>query len=334
MNIPAKLQKGDTIGICSPSSPVAAYCPRRLKRGIEELKHLGFKVKVGEHTRRAMEYMAGSIDDRVADLHELFKDPEVKAIITTIGGTCSHQLLEKLDYGLIREHPKIFMGYSDITALHTAIYTKTGMTTYLGPAILPQFGEYGGILPYTKEYFLKTLVEGEKIEYQHSDHMIMEHLWWDEEDDRPRQGITNGGPSIINEGSAEGRVFAGNVGTLLLLAGTDYFPDLEGSILFIEDDPEETPSSIDRYLTQLRHLGVYSKISGLVIGRFHENVGFKEDQLSSMVKRVTEGYTFPIVTDLDFGHTDPMFILPNGIRCRLRAGTDGVHLRLLEHPVT
>ncbi|WP_064091271.1 S66 family peptidase [Rossellomorea aquimaris] len=333
MIIPKKLQKGDTIGICSPSSPVAAHCPKRLKRGIEELERMGFKVRVAPNTLRVQEYMAGTVEERIEDLHSLFKDTEVKAIITTIGGTCSHQLLEHLDYSLIKENPKIFLGYSDITALHTAIHLKTSLITYLGPAVLPQFGEFGGILPYTKHHFIKTFVEGESIHYKPSTQYVMEHLWWDEEDSRERNQLENKGPSIVKEGKAEGRIIAANVGTMLLLAGTEYFPDLEGAILCIEDDPDETPSSIDRYLTQLRHLDVFSKIKGLLVGRFHDHVGFKDNQLSSILSRVTEGYEFPIISDLDFGHTDPMFILPNGIKAKLVVVEDHIEFQLLEKPV-
>ncbi|BCB04343.1 S66 family peptidase [Bacillus sp. KH172YL63] len=333
MIIPARLQEGDIIGICSPSSPVAGHCPKRLNRGIEELKSLGFKVKTAPNTLKINEYMAGTVEERVDDLHGLFADEEVKAIITTIGGTCSHQLLEHLDYNFIRNHPKILLGYSDITALHLAIHRMTGMTTYLGPAVLPQYGEWGGLIPYTKEHIIRTLMEGEKVVYMPSASHVMEHLWWDEEDNRAREQLDNKGPQAVRAGMGEGNIVAANVGTMLLLSATPYFPDLEGAILCIEDDPDETPSSIDRYLTQLRHMGIYGKINGLVIGRFHENVGFQDNQLGEMLKRVTEGYDIPIVTDMDFGHTDPMFILPNGIRARLHVSRSEIDFRLLEKPV-
>jgi muramoyltetrapeptide carboxypeptidase len=127
---PKRLQRGDMIGIVSPSSGIAALCPRRLQRGIEELKRLGFQVIVGKNAKKRNEYMAGTIEERIEDLHEMFANSEVKAIITTIGGTCSHQLLEDLDYNLIKNNPKIFMGYSDITALHLAILKKRGLLRF------------------------------------------------------------------------------------------------------------------------------------------------------------------------------------------------------------
>ncbi|RLQ95377.1 S66 family peptidase [Falsibacillus albus] len=330
---PQRLKKGDAIGIISPSAGVAAVCPRRFERGVKTIESMGLKVKCGRNALKKDEYMAGSIEERVEDLHVMFQDPEVKAIITTIGGTCSHQMLEYLDFAMIRDNPKIFMGYSDITALHLAISKRSQLVTYLGPAILPQFGEFGGLLSYTNKAFEDLLVKGNKVEYKSSHSFIMEHLWWDKEDNRKRDMTSNPGMKVLKEGTAEGEIIAANMGVMLLLAGTSYFPDLEGKILCIEDDEGETPSSIDRYLTQMRQMGIFGKISGLVVGRFHSNVGFKEGQLESILQRVTTGYNFPVIIGADFGHTDPMMILPNGIQASLKASNINIDFRLTESPV-
>jgi muramoyltetrapeptide carboxypeptidase len=333
---PKRLQRGDMIGVVSPSAGIAALCPRRLQRGISELERLGFKVVVGKNACKRNEYMAGTIEERLEDLHDMFSNPEIKAIITTIGGTCSHQLLEELDYELIKNNPKILMGYSDITALHAAIYHQTGLVTFLGPAVQPQFGEYGGLLAYTKTYFEAVLVEAKAVEINSADCWVFEHLKWDIEDNRPRRSLPNSGMKVLKSGYAAGRIIAGNMGTLLLLAGTPYFPNMDGVILCIEDDEEETPASIDRYLTQLRQIGVFRQIRGLVVGRFHPSVGFQHqpELLQDMLLRSTRGYDFPIVYDADFGHTDPMAILPNGIYAELKATDDGsVAFRLLEPAV-
>jgi muramoyltetrapeptide carboxypeptidase len=330
---PKRLQRGDTIGIVSPSSGIAALCPRRLQRGIEELKRLGFQVIVGKNAKKRNEYMAGTMEERIEDLHEMFANSEVKAIITTIGGTCSHQLLEDLDYHLIKNNPKIFMGYSDITALHLAIFKQTGLVTFLGLAVLPQFGEYGGLLDYTKEYFEDVLIKGKAVEFRHSKEWISERLLWDQEDNRKRKTIPNEGAKVLKPGQAEGKIIAGNMGVMLLLAGTPYFPDVNDAILCLEDDEEETPASIDRFLTQMRHIGVFEKIKALVVGRFHPLVGFGEDNklLKEILLRATRGYDFPIVYDADFGHTDPMMILANGINASLEAKENGdVSFRMLE----
>jgi muramoyltetrapeptide carboxypeptidase len=319
---PPQLMPGDTIGIVSPSSPTAAACPGRLQRGIDTIRQMGFQVIVGKNARRRTGHTAGSIQERLDDLHEMFANPEVKAIIATIGGLNSHQLLEELDYELIRRNPKILMGYSDITALLTVIHHRTKLVTFMGPAVLPQFGEYGGLLPYTRDAVERVLMNSGVIgTIPASDAWIDEQLRWDVEDSRPRVTRPNSGVKVLKRGEARGPILAANMGVLLLTAGTPYFPDVEGRILCLEDDESETPGTIDRYLTQLRHMGVFDRIRALVVGRFHPRVGFSpEDSLEDVLLQATRGYQFPIVYDADFGHTDPMMVLPLGVEAHLTAG--------------
>ncbi|MFZ0075518.1 MAG: S66 peptidase family protein [Exiguobacterium undae] len=331
---PLRLQKGDTIAILSPASAVAAYVPRRLQRGIETLQRMGFQVLVMPNTTAIHSHTAGTIGERLQDLHMAFQNPDVKAIITTIGGFNSHQLLDELDYDLIRNNPKIFMGYSDITALLSGIQTKTGLTTFVGPAILPQFGQLDGLDAYTKKWFEKTLMQTEPIgQIEASDEWTDEGLRWDVNDDRRRTHVVNEGYVVARAGEGAGPIIAGNLGTLLLLAGTPYMPSFDGAVLMLEDDESETPETIDRYFTQLRHLGAYEKISAIVVGRFHGKVEFDPDfTLKDILLRATRGYDFPIVLDADFGHTDPVFPLPNGIQASVTAG-ETVVLEILESAV-
>lgn len=320
MIYPPKLKKGDTIGIVSPSAPVAAFCPNRLQRGVQELEKHGFQVKLGKHVSARYKHMAGTVQQRIEDIHSMFTDNEVKAIFCTIGGHNSNQLLEFLDYDLIEQHPKIFMGYSDITVLLNAVYKKTCLITYLGPTILPQFGEHGGILPYTWEYFQKALMQTEDISISASQQWTDEFTSWDKEDNRPRFMKPNEGIKILKSGTASGTLIGGNLGTLLLLNGTPYMPDLQDTILCVEEDEVETPATIDRYFTQLRQIGALSKINGMLIGRFNGKVGFKkDDSLEDIVLSATEKYDFPVFYDLDFGHTDPILTIPIGGRCEISA---------------
>jgi muramoyltetrapeptide carboxypeptidase len=332
---PNRLRPGDTIGIISPASPVAAFCPRRLERGIDELKRMGFTVVVSKHTSERTGHTAGTIQQRLDDLHEMFSNPEVRCIITTIGGYNSHHLLDELDFDLIKQHPKILMGYSDITSLLVAIHHVTTLVTFMGPAILPQFGEFGGLLDYTEQSFENVLMKAQSPGViLTSDGWTDELLLWDHEDDRRRQTKPNSGPKVVKSGQASGPILAGNAGTLLLLAGTPYFPDLEGKILCLEDDESETPATIDRYFTQLRQMGVFSKISGLVIGRFHSKVPFTiEDSLEQLLLTATRGYSFPIVYGADFGHTDPMMVLPNGVEAKLDASDEQPLFKINESAV-
>lgn len=331
---PSRLQPGDLIGIVSPASPVAHFVPRRLQRGIQALEEMGFRVRLSEHATARHGHTAGTIEQRLADLHAMFADPEVRGIITTIGGYNSHQLLDGLDYNLIRNNPKVLLGYSDITALHIGIHSQTGLVTCLGPAVLPQFGEVGGLGPYMLENFRRTLCSGAPVgPIAPSPMVVDEHLRWDQEDDRPRRHRPNAGPRTLRPGAASGRIVAGNAGTLLLLAGTPYWPDLQGAILCLEDDESETPATIDRYFTHLRHMGVFEQIAGLVVGRFAPQVGFSPtDSLDELLLTATRGYSFPIAVDFDFGHWDPIFILPNGVQADLRAAGQA-ELALLESAV-
>lgn len=329
---PKGLEKGDCIGIVSTSSPVAYSCPRRLKRGINELELMGFKVKIGKSVGKKNGHLAGSVNDRLNDIHNMVSDPEVNAIMNTIGGFNSNQLIEELDYGLIKANPKIFIGYSDFTAVLLSIHKKADLVTFMGPAVLPQFGEYGGVFPYTYLQFEKVLMKREEIcEIPPSDFWSSEFLSWDEEDIRPRKLVPNPGPSTIKAGIMEGQALSGNMGTMLLLAGTSFFPNVNGKILFLEDDDEESPGTIDRYLHHFRHLGVFDKIKGLVIGRFHPKVNLSESKsLAPIVLQATEGYNFPIVINADFGHTDPMMTIPNGIRVKVKASYNDIKITLKE----
>jgi len=331
---PSHLRPGDTIGIVSPSSPVAAFCPRRLERGIGSLQALGFKVLVSPNARARSGHTAGLIQQRVDDLHGMFRNPEVKAIIATIGGLNSNQLLDRLDYDLIRSNPKILVGYSDITALLVGIHRMTGLVTFLGPALLPQFGESGGLHSYTERWFRSVLMASEQsLEITPSFLSIHELLRWDLEDNRPRKSEPHVGPRVLRRGRASGPIVAGNLGTMLALAGSPYFPDLGGTILCIEEDESETPGTVDRFLTQLRLMGAFERIAALVVGRFHPKVGFSpEDSLEALVLSATEGYEVPVAIDFDFGHTDPMCLFPQGIRAEVDF-TEGPILRFCESGV-
>lgn len=248
----------------------------------------------------------------------MFDDDEVKAIVCTIGGHNSNQLLEFLDYELIKQHTKIFVGYSDITALLNAIYAKTGLVTYLGPALLPQFGEYGGTLTYTWDYFEKMLMQNGDVEVEPSQQWTDEFTAWEKDDNRQRETKLNQGIKTLKPGAATGTVIGGNLGAFLSLSGTSFMTNLERAIFCIEEDEVESPATVDRLFTQLRHIGAFKKISGMFIGRFHSKVGFSEkDPLEDVVLAATEGYDFPILYDLDFGHTDPMITIPIGGQCKL-----------------
>lgn len=331
---PKRLKVGDTVGIISTSSPVAALCPERLERGILEIERMGFKVKVGKNVVKKLDYLAGTVEERLEDFHNFIGDSEVKAVINTIGGFNSNQLIEYIDYELIKQNPKIIIGYSDFTAVLLSIYQKTNLVTFLGPAVLPQFGEYNGLINYSKKSFEDILINSSfPLEVMHSRQWTCEFLEWDKHDIRERKNVLNKGPKIVREGEMKGEILAGNMGTMLLLAGSSFIPSFENKILFIEDDEDEKPATIDRYLHHLRSIKAFDKINGIVIGRFHPKVSFSEEySLSNIIKQATKNYNFPIVVDFDFGHTDPMMTLPNGINASIKAYSDNVQFIIEETP--
>jgi muramoyltetrapeptide carboxypeptidase len=292
-------------------------------------------VRVGEHARSATGWTAGAPADRAADLHAMFADPEVRAIVCTIGGYNANQLLELLDFELIAANPKLFVGYSDITALHGAIHARTGLATMLGPALLPQWGEFGGMEDYTWSAFERVAMHAEPAGVlRQPAHWYPERLWWDTADDRPRAAEPAAPWRTVRAGRAEGPIVAGNLDTLRLLIGTAWEPSLDGALLCIEEDEEYgKPWMVERELVQLRHLGVFDRVSGLAQGRIHPESGFETAEwIDEILLRVTAGTGIPVATGLDFSHTDPLLTLPWGVRARL-AADDEVTLELLEAAV-
>lgn len=331
---PLRLAEGDTVGIISPASSIDSEGPRRFERGVANLLAMGFGVRVAPNARAARGHTAGTIAQRVDDIHALFADPQVRAVFASVGGLNSNQLLEYLDYDLMARNPKILMGYSDVTALLLGVQRLAGLVTFHGPAVLPQFGEPWGLHPYTARWFRSVLMHPEApLELAPSRRSIFAPVCRTAEDTEPRRGVRHRGPRTVAPGVAEGPVVAGNLSTLLVLACSRYWPDMDGAILCIEDDESESPASIDRMVTQLRTMGVFGRIAALLVGRCHPEVGFsRRDSLPALLRTASKGYDLPMAIDFDFGHTDPMFILPNGVRARVELG-DSPRLELLEPAV-
>jgi muramoyltetrapeptide carboxypeptidase len=320
---PPRLSKGDTIGIISPASPTAARVPRRFERGVHAIEEMGYSVKIGRNARKLRGHKAGTIQERVDDLHEMFQDEEVKAIITSIGGYNSNELLPVIDYRLVKENPKILCGYSDITSLLCGIHSQTGLVIFYGPQVLPQFGDFGGLIQYTRTYFGKLLTQSQPPgRIEPSTEYTYERLEWDREDNRPRKMMPATGWKILKDGKAHGKLVGGHIGTMASLAGTKYLPSFKDTILFWEDTESSTPET-DRVLCQLKTIGVFEQIRGMIVGRTNPNeyvVYSKELGLHEIILESTRKYDFPIIAEMDFGHTDPMFTIPYGIEALIDTG--------------
>lgn len=321
---PQKLKLGDTIGLVSPSAPLAGLVSHRTKKAIEMLKEMGFKVKIGRYVLEITDYTAGSPKERAADINSFFKDKDVKAIICFIGGNHSNQILKYLDFNLIKRNPKIFLGYSDATVLHFAFYTQANLVTFYGPAALTQFAENPRILSYTEEYFKKALMAARPIsKIKPSTYWTDEILDWFKKEDlkKPRKMKRNKGWQWLKQGKAEGQILGGCITSMMHLRGTRYWPDFSSAILFWET-PEsdndftkgEKIENIDSYLTDFELSSVFKKIKGMIVGRFF---GYSEQEKKEAVKIIktrTAGYNFPILADVDIGHSDPMITVPFGVR--------------------
>lgn len=304
-----------TIGIVSPSAPISAFCPKRLQRGVDELQSLGFDVRVGKHVSDHTGFTAGTIADRVADIHEMF-EANVDVIIATIGGYNANDLLDQLDYDLIRQHnDTLFVGYSDVTVLLHALHDRAGVQTILGPMILPQFAEFGGTLPFTKKSFLHVighLGSGDVYGLPIAQEWTEEFTPWDSEDTRPRVMESNNGWQVIQSGKARGTVMAANLRTLLATAGTPYFPDCKDAVLFLEDDEDEQEATVARMLQQLKHMGMFDQVQAIVFGRFQKKSQINTETMQKLCTHVGIPASIPVIVGVDFGHTDPMLSLPIG----------------------
>ncbi|MBT4257894.1 LD-carboxypeptidase [archaeon] len=326
--IPKKLKKGDEIRIIAPARSLSLLSEENIKLAKEKFEKEGFKITFSKNCSESDMFNSSSVNSRIEDLHEAFRDKNVKAIITVIGGFNSNQLLDYLDYELIKNNPKILCGYSDITALSNAITKKTGLVTYYGPhfstwAMKKEF-------EYTLEHFKKCLIENREFLIEPS------KTWSDDAwymDQNKRNIKKNEGHTIINAGKAEGNIIGGNIGTFSLLYGTEFMPEISNSILFIEEcfsGEQSFPEEFDRNLQSLIHQPGFEKVKGIVIGRFQIEGKMDLEKLKDIIETKKELKKIPIIANVDFGHTNPLITFPIGGTARLEV-TDKIELKILKH---
>lgn len=323
---PAKLKEGDEVRVIAPARSRVIFTEENKNTASRRFSEMGLKLSFGKHIGEADEFDSSAVESRIEDFHEAFSDPEVKAIFPVTGGFNSNQLLKYIDWDLIRKNPKILCGYSDITILNNAIYAKTGLVSYSGP-YYSVFG-YDLCFDYTLEYFKKCVFQNKPFE------VLPSEKWTDDEgwiDRKNRTLFTNPGWLIINEGEAEGTILGSNLCTFNLLQGTEYFPDLKNSVLFLEDDEELKAHHFDRNLQSLIHLPAFKGVKGLVIGRFQEASQTTGDKLIKIVKSKKELNNIPVIANVDFGHTDPMITFPVGGTVKFKAGEAKAKLEIIEH---
>ncbi len=315
--IPNKLKKGDKIIVISPSDSLYFMGEEMQKIAEKRFQEMDLEVTYSKNSKEVDAFDSSSIESRVSDLHQAFLDKSIKAIFIAYGGYSVNQLLSYIDWNIIKENPKILMGYSDITALSNAILTKTGLITYSGPTY-SQFGQKL-YFEYTQDYIYKTLFENKEYQICPSEFWSDDN-WYKDQDNRHL--IKNQGWLVINEGEAEGKILGGNLSTLNLLQGTEYFPDLTNVILFLEDDNESNIGIFDRDLQSLIHQPNFDKVKALVIGRFQKDSKVTDELLIKSIQTKKELQNIPIIANLDFGHTHPMFVFPIGGKVSLKVSKD------------
>jgi muramoyltetrapeptide carboxypeptidase LdcA involved in peptidoglycan recycling len=323
---PQKLKAGDEVRIIAPSRSFSIITKESRETTNKRFVDLGLKLSFGKHVEEIDDFASSGIESRIEDLHDALRDKTVKAVVTVIGGFNSNQLLRYIDWELIKNNPKIFCGFSDITALNNSIYAKTGLVTYSGP----HYSSFGQELyfDYTLEYFKKCLLSDEQIEIKPSADWSDDPWYMDQ---KVRNLIKNPGWLVINEGQAGGTILGANLCTFNLLQGTEYMPDLKDSILFLEDDETSKSYDFDRNLQSLIHLPDFSAVKGIVIGRFQKASGMTDAMLKKIIETKSELKNIPVIANVDFGHTDPKITFPVGGEAKMIVGGDNSKITITKH---
>jgi muramoyltetrapeptide carboxypeptidase len=295
---PEKLKKGDVIGIISPASSPSD--PTLMDSGINYIEKLGYRVELGKNIGKVNGYLAGTDQERADDLNAMFKNKSIKAIICLRGGYGATRILDKIDYKLIRNNPKIFVGFSEITAIQTAILHKAGLVTFAGPMVTSDFSN--GISSYTEEMFWRIITSNKKL--------------------GRLKYPTQSKLSAITKGSTTGRIVGGNLAVFNALIGSPYFPVLKEKILLLED-VAELPYKVDRMFNQLKMSKVFSQLNGIVLGRFvdcHEQDPMKKTlTLGEVIEDYLGGLKIPVVYTFPHGHIKDKVTVPIGTKIKLNA---------------
>lgn len=342
---PPKLNAGDKIAVVSSSWGGAATFPDRFDAGKRQLEDV-FDVQVVEmpHTSKSAQWLHDNPKARAQDLMDAFADPDIKGIISSIGGDDSIRLLPFIDLNIIRDNPKVFMGYSDATVSNFMCYAA-GLVSFYGPTIMSGFAENGGLFPYMEQMVRKTLFAPQSsLDIPQAESWTVEHLDWSNPDNQSTKRTMQpalGRKVLQGKGVVDGHLIGGCVDVFPMIVGTSIWPDkavFDGAILFLETS-EEAPS-VDFFKRILRNLGaqeILSSVNGIILGRpggelKPEEITQYDDALLDVVRNEYGLTDKVIMTQLDFGHTDPMCVLPLGVQARIEC--ENKSLTLLEAGVS
>jgi len=324
-----KISKDDVIQVISPSGTLnlESNVFKIAKDNFQE--SFGIKIDYSKNSGKPDIYGSSSLKQRLDDLHNAFKNKNVKGIICLTGGYNVNDLLKYIDWKIIKSNPKPIIGSSDITVLINSIYSKTGLTTYFGPNYF-KFGMKVG-LGYTLEYFEKCLILNNEYKIVASKEWSSDK-WYRDQDNR--NFYKNKGMVTINEGKSKGIIVGGNLCSLNLLQGTEFMPSLKNSIVLIEDDDlagEDCFGEFNRNLQSLLHLPEAKFIKGLIIGRFQPNSKMDIKKIKYIINSKNELKHIPVIANVDFGHTDPMITIPIGGIIEMTAKKGNPVIKIINH---
>ncbi len=341
---PPRLRAGDTVAVLSPSWGGPHAFPHTFEAGLAVLRErFGLRIREYPSTRASPEALAREPLARVHDIHAALADPEVKALIASIGGEDSVRLLPHLDPELFLQHPKILLGYSDITTLLVYAH-QLGLVTFHGPTVMAGFAQAPS-LPEAFVHHVRTVLFDGPATLELRPYGAHSHGYPDWRDAanasrvKPPQPHPEGFRVLQGRGSAQGSLFGGCIEVLEFLKGTRFWPEPEfwsERLLFLETSEEKpSPTQVRRWLRNYGVQGVFSQLSGLLLGLPRDYSEPEQQALERTVLDVVAGEfgqdTLPIVSRMDFGHTDPQFLLPLGVRAEVDC--EARRLRLLEAAV-
>ncbi len=299
--LPRPLKKGDTIGMISPSAATADRMEFTYAK--EAMEALGLKVKLGENLKNRFGHLAGTDQERANDLNAMFADPEIRAIICLRGGSGAARILPMIDYEGVKRNPKPVLGYSDITALHCALYSQTGLITFHGQNGTGSWNSFN-VKQFEQVFFEKALVTY-KNEITKGDDLVAK----------------GNRIQTLKGGTAEGRILGGNLTVLSALSGTPYYPDFQDAILFIEDVGED-PYRVDRMMSTLQLNGTLGKIKGFIFGQCSDckpGGGYGAFTVDQIMDQYVLPLGIPAYIGAMIGHIPRQFIVPVGAKVRMNA---------------
>lgn len=326
LTYPQKLKSGDEIRVIAPSRSLAIISQETRKIANRRFEELGLKLSFGKHVEEVDAFGSSSLVSRLEDFYDAFADPNVRGILTVVGGFNSNQLLPGINWEIVRSNPKIFCGFSDITALSNSILAKTGLVAYSGT----HYSTFGMELhfDYVLEYFRRCLMTEEPFEVQPISEWTDDAWFINQQDRHP---VKNEGWWVINEGSAQGSIRGGNLCTFNLLQGTEFMPSLEGSLLFVEDDAESLPHHFDRDFVSLIQQPGFNGVRGIVIGRFQPGSKMSRQLLTELIRAKTELQAMPIIANVDFGHTNQLITYPIGGEAEIEVRKARSQIKITKH---